>query len=241
MDEIIERIYATGEVVGRSGQIHKVHSAIDRKEGDFLYKTVRDDGQIKRTLEVGCAYGLSSLFICSALKDRPGAHHTIIDPFQISDWDSAGILNLEKSGCDSFTLIEERSEFALPKLLFESEETFDFVFIDGWHTFDQTMLDCYFALRLLRVGGLLVVDDVEFESVRRVVAYLRCYPSIQFAGSVERARRDLLSRVANLAGSLFGRSERRGPKWLKRSRDTMVALRKIGKDERNWDWHENKF
>jgi Methyltransferase domain len=67
------------------------------------------------TLEVGCAYGLSSLFICSALQERHGATHTIIDPYQ--NGYGVGIRNLEDAGLRFFNLIENKSEFALPKLL----------------------------------------------------------------------------------------------------------------------------
>ena len=64
-------------------------------------------------------------------------------------------------------LVEERSEFALPTILTSNEGRFDFIFIDGWHTFDHTILDCFYAIRLLRVGGYLVLDDAHWRSVTR--------------------------------------------------------------------------
>ncbi len=116
IQDTINNIYATKTVRGRSGKTHALHSAIDPQEGSFLANIILDDPSITKTLEVGCAYGLSALHICSAIKDREGASHTIIDPFQNPEWDGAGIKNLQEAGIDFFNLIEMKSEFASPRL-----------------------------------------------------------------------------------------------------------------------------
>ena len=96
MNEIIENIYETKSVAGKSGKIYQLQSAIDRKEGEFLFSIIKNDSTIRNTLEVGCAYGLSSLYICEALRGRTGASHKIIDPFQNIHWDGVGTRNLEE-------------------------------------------------------------------------------------------------------------------------------------------------
>ena len=212
MNEAIAELYATGLVVGRSGRVHQLHSAIDPEEGEFLSSIIRGDPTIRRTLEVGCAYGLSSLYICAAIRGRAGASHTIIDPYQSTQWDGAGARQLEDAGIDFFNLVERKSEFALPRLLEHNEGQFDFVFVDGWHTFDHTLLDCFYASRLLRTGGVLAIDDVMFPSVKRVVRYLKNYPCYEQVGSVS------------------DHQETR-----------MVALRKAKDDKRNWNWHVDLF
>ena len=108
MNHFIQNIFESGSVVGRSGKTHKLHSAIDQKEGEFLFSIINSDPTICRTLEVGCAYGLSSLYICSATSERPDASHTIIDPFQNTQWDGVGIRNLDEVGFDFYTLIENK-------------------------------------------------------------------------------------------------------------------------------------
>jgi len=249
MNEFIRNIYDTASVVGRSGQVHKLHSNIDREEGQFLFSIIKNDSTIRKTLEVGCAYGLSSLHICSALRDRLGASHTIVDPFQNTQWDGVGIRNLEAAGIDFCTLIETKSEFALPNLLETKEGQFDFVFIDGWHTFDHTLLDCFYATRLLRVGGVLAIDDVGFPSVKRVVDFLKNYPCYEEHGSVavKQSRswrklgvRFLLSpiRQATWANMLSRNLYRR---IFEDQSNNMVALRKSIEDKRNWDWHNDAF
>ncbi len=234
-------------VIGKSEKKYKLHSSIDKEEGYFLHSLIREDPTIIKTLEVGCAFGISSLYICSALQGRIGANHTIIDPFQHSQWDGVGVLNLEKAGIEFFKLIEKGSEIALPQLLEETQEDYDLVFIDGWHTFDHTLLDCFYATRLLRVGGLLVIDDVSFSSVKRVVEYIEQYPCYKVEGSVSTKVQDSWKRkTGKFLMSHIGRE--RLERFLSKNMLTrifdnhqvqMIALRKTSEDRRNWDWDVN--
>jgi predicted O-methyltransferase YrrM len=249
VDENIQKIFDAGSVVGRSGKAHRLHSAIDREEGEFLARIIRDNPSLVETLEVGCAYGLSSLIICSALRGRNGASHTIIDPFQNIQWDGVGIMHLEEAGLRFFNLIEIKSEFALPELLESRQRQFDFIFIDGWHTFDHTLLDCFYATRLLRVGGYLVIDDVSFPAVRRVVDFLSNYPCYEFYASV--SENITKSWKTFLLRSLMRPVQRRTwARVLSRSLyrrifadqcSSMIALKKVTEDSRSWDWHDDRF
>ena len=249
VNKIIQDIYASGKVVGKDGKVHELHSAIDPEEGRFIYNIIEKDPSLCTCLEIGCAYGLASLHICAALQNRPGATHTIIDPFQRSSWDGVGIRNLEDAGIDIVHLIEKKSEFALPELLADGEERFDFVFIDGWHTFDHTLLDCFYATRLLRKDGILVIDDVTYPAVRRVVEYLRRYPCYEESGSVsEDVPAAWKVKIARMLALPVNKE-----KWIKilaptfyrkifdRQKVRMIALRKTKKDERNWEWHDEAF
>jgi len=141
----------------------------------MIYDTIAKDETVLKTLEVGCAIGFSSLAITSALKGRPNAHHTIIDPFQISMFDRAGIDLLESKGIKHFDLIENGSQIALPNLL-DKSEIFDLILIDGFHSFEQAMLDIFYSTRLLRQGGYLVVDDSSWPAVAKSVAYYENQP-----------------------------------------------------------------
>lgn len=245
LEQVIQKIYETGTVIGRSGKVHKLHSSIDAQEGGLLVDLIREDVTVVRTLEVGCAYGLSSLYICSAIQGRAGATHTIIDPFQTSEWDDVGIRNLEEAGFDFFHLIQVKSEFALPRLLEEGEGQFDLVFIDGMHTFDHALLDCFYGTRLLRVGGYLTIDDVQLPSVRGVVDYLQTYPCYEVCGAVEDD--STKSWAKSIAGTLMSIVPRATWRRLLRSSvyqrifepqlTRMITLRKVKEDSRSWDWH----
>jgi predicted O-methyltransferase YrrM len=249
MNQIIQEIYETRRVVSKSGKIHELNSEIDREEGEFLFNIIRNDSSVLTTLEVGCAYGLSSLFICAGIQDRAGASHTIIDPHQSTYWDGVGIANLEKSGIGFFKLIEAQSEVALPQLLEHMEGKIDFVLVDGWHTFDHTLLDCFYATRLLRVGGYLAIDDVAFPSVRRAVDFLSNYPCYELYGSVgEEVSKSWKKIIARSV--MFPISRKTWQRLLSRSvygrifQDRlirMVAFKKISEDQRKWEWHDDAF
>lgn len=245
MQAIIEEIHISQRVTGKSGATHRLHSAIDPEEGLFLEELVRSDTTIKRTLEVGCAFGLSSLHICAGLRGRMDAQHTILDPFQNSQWDGAGIRNLEAAGVDYFEWIEELSEIALPRLLETREGKFDLVFVDGWHTLDHTLLDCFYATRLLRTGGYLVVDDILLPPVRRAVNYLAQYPCYKAAGTLAGGQSPTLRlRLIRALLGVLPSKQRRGllhPDLEHRifgdRTVRMVALQKVHADTRNWDWY----
>jgi predicted O-methyltransferase YrrM len=249
MNSYIRSIYESKRVVGKSGLEIALHSEIDPSEGAFIHRVITEDTGITKTLEVGCAYGLSSLHICDALGSRPGARHFIIDPFQASQWDGVGVRNLEKAGISFFTLIENKSEIALPELLDQGEATFDLIFIDGWHTFDHTLLDCFYATRLLRQGGYLLIDDVGMPAVRRTIDYLIRYPCYQTHATLSVPRPLTLKRRAAMTALGCIGSEMRSrlfhPEWLNRAFDDqftrMIALKKISEDRRSWDWFPSGF
>jgi predicted O-methyltransferase YrrM len=237
LDDICEK----GQVETSDGRILKLHSALSHEEGMFIQNLIGTNQTIARTLEIGCAYGMSSLHICSALRGRQGARHTIVDPFQTTDWESVGVTNLKREGFDFFDLIEEGSEFALPRLARAHAGEFDLVLVDGMHTFDHTMLDCFYATRLLRVGGFLVVDDTNFASVSRVLSFVANYPCYEHYGRVfewklgwkAKTARALL-RMLRIPFSKLPyaeRRQRRSDKW------SMIALRKRAPDLRSSDWH----
>jgi predicted O-methyltransferase YrrM len=156
-------------------------SAISREEGQFL-KTLASEAEIRSTIEIGCANGVSTLHICWGLSGKDDVFHLIVDPNQTTYMQRKGIANVERAGFKCFRLLEEPSELALPDLL-RSGACFDMAFIDGFHTADQTMVDFYYLDRMLRVGGILVVDDVASAPVNKIVRYISTYPNYQLIGT----------------------------------------------------------
>ena len=238
--ELINRLYATGRAKDSSGREIALESVISREEGEFLYGLVKADDSVRQTLEIGCAYGLSTLHIGEALRGRAGARHVMLDPFQRQDWHGIGLAHVREAGLDFCELIEEGSEFALPRMAQAAPGSLDFVFIDGWHTFDHTLVDAFYALRLLRVGGYLVVDDCDMPSVAKVASYLSKYPCLEIQA---RSMPPEPLSVRNVGKRVLGLP------WLQPllpaalaargrvRRASMIAFRKIGEDERAWDWY----
>ncbi len=226
-------------------------TSISHYEGEFLWNIIREN-QYRKTIEIGCALGVSSLYICDATAQFENPFHTIIDPKQTSDWDTIGIRNLHAHGISNFLLHEEPSEIALPKLL-EQNQCSDFAFIDGWHTFDHSLIDFFYLNRMLRVGGMIVYDDATWPSISKLLRYLSKYPAYklvlpskendypsrnQLRLKLSRILRDWGRFILNVdqSRSLFSHLI---VDWLwRRSLPPIVDLQKIAEDQRGWDWYE---
>ena len=95
----------------------------------------------------------------------------MIDPFQVSAYSNVGWELLRSAGLRaSSRLLVEASSLALPRLLGEGVVA-DAAFVDGSHRFHEVFVDLYFLRKLVRPGGLIVLDDVEWPSVGGALAY----------------------------------------------------------------------
>jgi predicted O-methyltransferase YrrM len=76
------------------------------------------------------------------------------------------------SYADRVRWLDGNSTEMLKKLLGESAE-FDLIYVDGGHTTKQCWEDSSLSWHLLAAKGLMMIDDIQFESVRRVFRGLR--------------------------------------------------------------------
>jgi predicted O-methyltransferase YrrM len=124
-------------------------------------------------VEVGLAYGSSALAIGEALvaTGRPAPRHVIIDPFQESAYAGVGWELLRSAGLEMIAeLRTEWSSAVLPQLLAEGFVA-DAAFVDGSHRFHEVFVDLYFLRKLVRPGGLILLDDTDTPSVGTAVRY----------------------------------------------------------------------
>jgi predicted O-methyltransferase YrrM len=123
--------------------------------------------------EVGLAYASSALAIGEALVtiDPPHPRHVVIDPFQESVWSNVGWELLRSAGLDSIaTLILAPSSIALAQLAAEGFAA-DAAFVDGSHRFHEVFVDLYFLRKIVRPGGLILLDDTWAPSVWTAARY----------------------------------------------------------------------
>lgn len=147
----------------------KIESNINSREGKFISKIIKKYN-FKKCIEVGFAHGISSIYI---LQNKDTTLISI-DPFQKSDWDNEGLKFVKHLGYDkNHSLIEKKSHIALPELLIKNgEESFDFIFIDGDHKFDITLLDFYYSSLLVKKGGIIIIDDVLHHGVNKCIKFI---------------------------------------------------------------------
>ena len=146
--------------------------ALPQQECDAL-RDVLVKERARVVLEVGLAYGNSALAIGEALvlNGAAGISHVLIDPHQQSSFANAGWQALRAAGLGpSSRLISEPSSIALARLTSEGFAT-DAAFVDGNHRFHEVFVDLYYLRKLVRPGGLIVLDDAEWPSVGTALRY----------------------------------------------------------------------
>ena len=139
---------------------------------DALRDLLIDEG-VETVVEVGLAYGRSALAIGEALLavDARRPLHVIIDPLQATEWSNVGWQMLRSAGLDAIArLVLQPSSVALPRLVAEGV-TADAAFVDGSHRFHEVFVDLYFLRKIVRPGGLIVLDDHWWPSVRTAERY----------------------------------------------------------------------
>lgn len=212
VNETLQQIFRTEKTLDGEGHEHKFIDGVDPIEGKHMYNLVRDNG-FQNTLEVGLAMGTSALYLCQAIADHGhGGKHIAIDPNQSSQYRSIGVTGVNRAGLTShFELMEAPSYSALPKLLEEQQcgkrDKFDLIFIDGWHTFDYTLVDFFYADLLLAEHGVILLDDIRHRGPGAVFDYIRKnYRHYEYIRDTPCAK-------------------------------TLATFVKVGKDAREWNYH----
>ena len=129
--------------------------------------------RVRTVVEVGLAYGSSALAVGEALVTvgSPQPRHIVIDPFQQRAFANVGWNLLCSAGLDSIaSLMATPSSIALSRLVNEGVHA-DAAFVDGSHRFHEVFVDLYFLRKIVRSGGVIVVDDDWAPSVRTAVRY----------------------------------------------------------------------
>lgn len=145
---VLLSMYAGDFQLTADGEKHFLDPAIGicPAEGIWIYQLCR---QVKpqATLEIGLAYGFSTLYFLAALSENSNGRHTSVDPYQRNApgrWAGIGLAQGRSMGGERFRFIEERSFAALTHLA-DNFECFDIIFVDGRHLFDFVLTE--FTLR----------------------------------------------------------------------------------------------
>lgn len=193
---------------GFDGQMHSldVSTRISPEQGLWIYDLCLSC-KPQSTIEIGMAYGFSTVYFLAAMAKNGHGKHTAIDPFQKSGWHGIGLTvanELAATLGDSSTLrfIEDRSDRVATDLA-RDKQFFDVVFVDGNHRYDDVLVDFYLYAQIVSNGGYIILDDMWMSSVKTVVEFIR---------TNRHDFREIASPVSNIA-----------------------VFQKVGEDYRNWD------
>src|SRR5205809_762843 len=119
----------------------------------YLAKSVKSSD---RTIETG---GGHTTIAFAALAH----HHTCVTIDKTSVELTRNYMKEIGISAEKVTFLLESSDTALPKL--PAEETFDFAFIDGSHSYPFPALDWHYIDKRLKIGGIIGFDNTEIRAV----------------------------------------------------------------------------
>lgn len=181
----LAKMYETSVATSISGEHIQVHSNIPLHDANLLYEVASSAGS-KRAIEVGMAFGASTLSILSA---SDSITLDSVDPHQTTQWHGCGLEAVRSMGYDSRHLLWEDYDYSiLPH--FVHVDKFDFAFIDGWHTFDHAFLDWWYIDKMLTVNGIVGFDDCYMPAVEKAIHFMESHRKYQevYAGRSVRTR-----------------------------------------------------
>ena len=140
-----------GELGKLEEEVHVAEVPVIPHETVVFLKFLLGQIQPERILEIGAAIGFSSSVMATTIGEN--AHVTTIDRFDVMI--EKAKKNYERLGLtDKVTLLEGQAADILPEL----SGPYDFIFMDSAKSkYIEFLPEC---LRLLRKGGVLMVDDI---------------------------------------------------------------------------------
>src|SRR5262245_10131459 len=141
---VLEEALSEGKVQHPGGSWLQVTANISSANSRALNHFVRER-RPQLVVEIGMAYGVSTLSILDALRSTGHGRLISIDPY--IDWPTGRVVALHQIARAGVTDLHEHmyecSHTALPKLLMEGRHP-DVVYIDGYHNFDYAFTDFFF-------------------------------------------------------------------------------------------------
>lgn len=234
-NSVLERLLAERR---NDPQAPRLHSGIEDAEGQLLCRLI-EDHDVDTILEIGLANGYSTLFMLDAL-DRCGRGVVVsLDPFQTSDWKDSGLIHIAEAGLTHRHRHLALRSWEAVEALRRFDRPFDMGFVDGSHDFDNFFVDMYIVDKFVKPGGIIVVDDLGWGSVRRAFLYYMMNRSYEVVELVPKEGRSTwtasFKRAIKRMARRFGRSDIHPGAEVQRfercfEQATMVAVRKL--DER---------
>lgn len=169
----LDSMYNNEKQLGSDGKLHDIdkHTRIFEDAGMDLHDlTIATNA--KSTLEIGLAYGFSTLFFLEALRQTKGTH-TAIDPAQHGYWKGIGYTSARQLAKSPFGLqFHLGTSYEVLPIITRNKRMFDVIFIDGNHKFDDVLVDFVLCAPLCKLNGYIVLDDFLMPSINKVSQFI---------------------------------------------------------------------
>lgn len=239
IDAVIDSMHAAEEVTAPDGTLFRLTDfAVSPVHGAVIAGAARAVAP-RATVEVGCASGLSTLYLCRGRLEAgsldPGSAHTI-DLKQTTHWHGLGRRTIESAGLgDVVRFHEEAAHEALPRLA--ADTRIQLAFLDGWHMLDFVMLEAFYCDLMLDVGGVIALHDMNMPALRHFAAFWctnRSYEPVRLEeGRLVDRPFETPTREARATAGQAGQYAMHLAPFVE---GKTLLLRKTGEDDRRWDF-----
>jgi predicted O-methyltransferase YrrM len=244
VNQVIEDIERDGMTILPDGERVRIHSGVGPESGRVIRHAI-EAASPTTGCEVGLAFGVSTLYILDAMRDFGAGRLIGMDPAQHDQtWRGGGLYNLQRAGLsDKYSFHEAKSQFVLPRLA-EVGTRIQFAFVDGWHTFDHTLVDFFYLDLMMDVGGIVILDDVGYPALQRLAHFIVTNRQYSIFDSDPRPvtstwRRGAKSIAQSICLPLVrdNHTPNKESRLLQEpvNRSSLIALRKCGDDMRTFD------
>ncbi len=244
----LKKIFETNTIeINESDESIPLHSNTSAAQGVFLQK-IFDAVKPSQSIEVGFAYGVSTLFILEKHRqyNSKDAAHIVIEPFDA--WGTAAEYNIEKEGLTRFMHLQrDFSDKVLAKLFLQNHRV-QFAYIDTTKLFDVIMHDFYFIDKMLDTGGVIILDDCGggWPGVQRAARFFSKLPHYHIMDVhnkiVVSGKRRFIKKILSLLIALIPFKKRIFPATDFSTDEKLgldyscIAFKKIAEDKREWNW-----
>ena len=215
-----------------------------KEQGVFLqdiYEMIKP----KRSLEVGFALGISTLFILEKCRDHHADEkcHIVIEPYT---WGNTAMYNITKEGLEKYIDIRSDLSDRILTTMYLTNERIQFAYVDTTKVFDTVLQDFYFIDKIMDIGGVIIIDDANTGGINVVIRFMNTLPHYKIIGKFGREKS---GKKFRLAQRLFETllwcipfKDKFMPFYsLKTNRQLgldyrCIAFKKINNDSRAWDF-----
>jgi len=147
---------------------------MELEEGEFVFDFITGH-KLTNCLELGFYHGVSSAYIAAALHEMGTGKLTTIDTIKVHQLQPNIESIISELGLQKYVkyYFEPNSyTWRLMKFLRKKNfKNFDFCYIDGGHTWDTTGFAYFLVSRLLKPGGWLIFDDLNWTHQNPAVSH----------------------------------------------------------------------
>lgn len=244
----LEQIFETSTIeVNDGGERVPVHSNTSREQGVFLQK-IFDFIKPEKSLEIGFAFGISTLFILEKHREINSVNgaHLVIEPDK--SWGNAAVHNIEKEGLSRYLDIRNDYSDKVLSQLFLDNHRIQYAYVDTSKKFDVVMHDFYLINKILDVGGVIILDDCGggWPGIQRVARFINILPNYKVLEGFNKYKDTVKKKIAESIVSFFIASlpfKKRLYSTIDFKTDRQlnldyycIAFQKISVDNRDWNW-----